>query len=246
VTRLSLDKDDPDRVSARIRITAETPVRIVSRASLEPQGVTGASYVQISAGDRKSPFLRGTVPEGQIPVIQASRSPFETLLAGGGDVLTRTVEVLDRVNRLISDDNVAEVSASIRDVHGLTSELRASGGVIASVRTASASITATSDKFGALADQSNRLISGDGRTSLAAIAGAATEMQDTAREVHGLVRRLDAPLSSFAIDGLPQITHTLVSVETTSDSLSRLSASLQASPMGLVAKPPAQTVEIKP
>ena len=153
VTRLSLDKDDPDRVSARIRITAETPVRIVSRASLEPQGVTGASYVQISAGDRKSPFLRGTVPEGQIPVIQASRSPFETLLAGGGDVLTRTVEVLDRVNRLISDDNVAEVSASIRDVHFLTTELKASGGVIANVQSAANSITANSDKFGALADQ---------------------------------------------------------------------------------------------
>src|SRR6516162_8604450 len=41
VTDLSLDKKDPNLVVAVARVTADTPIRVDSVATLEPQGITG-------------------------------------------------------------------------------------------------------------------------------------------------------------------------------------------------------------
>ena len=50
VTRLSLDRQDPNRVIARIRVDAETPVRTDSVAQLDFLGITGVTFIQILAG----------------------------------------------------------------------------------------------------------------------------------------------------------------------------------------------------
>ena len=41
VTDLDLNPEQADQVIARIRINGTTPVRVTSRAQLEPQGITG-------------------------------------------------------------------------------------------------------------------------------------------------------------------------------------------------------------
>ena len=99
VTKLSLDSRDPNRVVARIRTASDAPVRVDSTASLEPLGVTGVNYVQITAGTTTKPLLKEATPQGVIPVIRSAPSSLDSLLEGGGTVLARTVEALDRANR---------------------------------------------------------------------------------------------------------------------------------------------------
>src|ERR1041385_9007324 len=50
VTKISLDKADPTLVIARAKVTSDVPIRVDSYATLEPQGITGVNYVQITAG----------------------------------------------------------------------------------------------------------------------------------------------------------------------------------------------------
>jgi len=50
VIKIALDKADPTKVIARARITSDVPIRTDSFATLEPQGITGVNYVQITAG----------------------------------------------------------------------------------------------------------------------------------------------------------------------------------------------------
>jgi phospholipid/cholesterol/gamma-HCH transport system substrate-binding protein len=50
VTDLNLDPNKGDQVIARVRLDGTTPVRVTSRAQLEPQGITGLNYIQITAG----------------------------------------------------------------------------------------------------------------------------------------------------------------------------------------------------
>jgi phospholipid/cholesterol/gamma-HCH transport system substrate-binding protein len=246
VTHLALDKEDPNRVTASIRIASDTPVRTSSRASLEPQGVTGASYVQITAGNRHSAMLKDTVPRGVIPVIQSTRSPLESLLEGGGDVLSRTVEALDRLNRVLSDRNIADLTATISDIHVATAGFKGAGRMVSDIGRASREVALASAQVGVLADRSTRLVDGDGKRSLAAITATATELQGAAQDVRTLTSGLVGPTNSFARDGLPQLQRTLQSVQGTSDELSRLMADFQSSPTGLIARPPALTAEIKP
>jgi len=50
VIGLGLDINSSNSVIAKIQVQAETPIHIDSTAQLEPQGLTGLNYIQISAG----------------------------------------------------------------------------------------------------------------------------------------------------------------------------------------------------
>ena len=88
VTKISLDPKDPKRVIARGRITSDVPIRTDSYATLEPQGITGVNYVQITAGTATKPLLRDAAERGTVPVILSQQGPLADLLEGGGTVLT--------------------------------------------------------------------------------------------------------------------------------------------------------------
>ncbi|MEI9891233.1 MAG: hypothetical protein WDN45_12305 [Caulobacteraceae bacterium] len=73
--------------------------------------------MQITAGTRTRQLLKEATPHGQVPVIRSQKSTLADLLEGGGTVLQRSVEALDRVNRLLSDANLKTVSGTLDDVH---------------------------------------------------------------------------------------------------------------------------------
>ena len=74
VTDLNLDPAKGDQVIARVRLNGTTPVRVTSRAQLEPQGITGLNYIQITAGDANSALLKSQYPENAVPV-RSSHAP---------------------------------------------------------------------------------------------------------------------------------------------------------------------------
>ncbi len=106
VTGISLDTVDPTQVIARAKVTSDVPIRVDSFATLEPQGITGVNYVQITAGTPANRLLKRAVPKGTVPRIRSERGMLSDLLASGGSVLARAVEALDRVNRVLSEDNI--------------------------------------------------------------------------------------------------------------------------------------------
>ena len=62
VEKLSLDKQDPRKVIARIRLQAGTPVKIDTKAKLAFIGLTGVAEIQLSGGLPQSPRLVPTSP----------------------------------------------------------------------------------------------------------------------------------------------------------------------------------------
>ena len=66
VTNLNLDPKKGDQVIARVRLNGTTPVRVTSRAQLEPQGITGLNYIQITAGTPESALLKDQYPDNEI------------------------------------------------------------------------------------------------------------------------------------------------------------------------------------
>jgi phospholipid/cholesterol/gamma-HCH transport system substrate-binding protein len=246
VTHLSLDRADPNKVMARIRVSSDAPVRTDSRAGLEPQGITGVNYIQISAGQVRSPLLKEVTPPHTIPVILASPNALESLLQGGGDVLTRTVEVLDRTNRLLSDENIGEISATVHDIHALSREMHGKVRLIADVDAAAVSITHTSDQLAQLSSRSTALVDGDGHRALSNLADAAVELKGAAADAHRLILGMSGPAGELATSTLPQFNQTVTRLEVAADSLSRLTTQIELDPAGVLAKAPAQTLKVKP
>jgi ABC-type transport system involved in resistance to organic solvents, periplasmic component len=246
VTRIQLDPDDPNRVIARARVTSDVPIRVDSYATLEPQGITGVNYVQITAGTPNRRLLKDTVPPGKVPRLRTQRSTLSDLLEGGGTVLTRTVEALDRVNRVLSDQNIKTVSAAISDAQAVTAELKARRAIIADAQKAVQSIDAAATEIAALSKSSRELVDSDGKRTLQNLADASQEAQAAAKDVRTMIGRLDGPTNDFASNGLPQLTSAIQSLQQTAESLDRLIRDLESNPRGLVGKAPAQEIKVKP
>jgi phospholipid/cholesterol/gamma-HCH transport system substrate-binding protein len=246
VTKLALDARDPNRVIARVRITSEAPVRVDSRATLEPQGVTGVNYVQITAGTPSKKMLRDTVPPDEVPVILSQRSTISDLLEGGGTVLSRTIEALDRVNRVLSDQNIRTFTASVSDVQAVTAELRERKQIIADAQRALRSAEAAAAEVTKLAANTNQIVDTDGRRAIKDAADAAAEVKAAAADARSMISKLEGPTSDFATNGLPQLTSTITTLQETSESLQRLIDEINRSPRDALLKPKVNELEVQP
>ena len=246
VTTVSLDKHNPQNVIARVRISTDVPVRQDSFATLEPQGITGVSYVQITAGTATKPLLKDTVPEGVVPLMHSQRDALSDLLANGGTVLQRAVEALDRVNRIMSDENIKTITATLDDVQAVTAELRERKSIFADAQNTLQTTQQAMANIRDLAKSSQGLVETNGKQTIVKFGDAATELTATSKALHEMIGKLEGPTANFAATGLPQLTQTLSSLHRTSDDLDRLLNELQASPRGLIGKPPGKQVEVKP
>src|ERR1700729_3007692 len=73
VTNLEFDPTDPQRVIVTMQVQPNLNIREDSVASIDSQGLTGGSFVEISGGTSKSPLL--VAKEGQrYPVIRTKQS----------------------------------------------------------------------------------------------------------------------------------------------------------------------------
>lgn len=246
VTKIALDRTNPSRVIARARVTSDVPIRADSYATLEPLGITGVNYVQITAGTASKPLLKDTVPHGAIPILRSQRSALSDLLQGGGTVLTRTIEALDRVNRVLSDQNIKTFSTALSDTQAVTEELRTHRQVIADAQKALQDIDIATQKITDLASTGQNMLDTDGRRSLKNIADAAQEAKQTAAQAHALMDKLQGPTTDFANSGLPQITAAVIQMRTAAQALQRLVDEIEASPQGTLAKPPSEDLKVKP
>ncbi|WP_114240523.1 MlaD family protein [Dyella sp. C9] len=111
VTQLKLDKQDPRKVLASIRLGGDTPVRQDTHAKLALTGVTGLAVIQLSGGSPESPPLQGR--NGELPVIVADPSPLSRILANGEDLMVNINEVVARASALLSPENMDRISRTL-------------------------------------------------------------------------------------------------------------------------------------
>jgi phospholipid/cholesterol/gamma-HCH transport system substrate-binding protein len=181
VTKLSLDKADPNRVVARVRTTSDAPIRVDSTATLEPLGITGVNYIEIDAGTVSKPLLKEATRPGVVPVIRTKTGGLEALLSGGGDVLTRAVEALDRVNKVLSDKNINNLSGTLADIHEVTTTLKSQRGMLADLDQTIKSANQSAQKINKLTDDVDKLANGDAKRTLKNLGDAADEIKQTCR-----------------------------------------------------------------
>ncbi|MBB5747507.1 MlaD family protein [Brevundimonas variabilis] len=246
VTDLNLDPQQGDQVIARVRLNGTTPVRVTSRAQLEPQGITGLNYIQITAGNPESAILKSQYPESVIPVIQSQPSPIAELLSGSGTVLAQTVDALNRINRVMSDDNIRSLSTSIKNVEALSSELEARKGMFAELEQALAKANAAIGEYEALGVSARQLIEGDGTEAVANINAAAEEARAAIASVSRTATGLEQPLGDFARNGLPQLEQSVAGLEEATRSLQGLVNEVRASPRDFIARGQSKEIEVQP
>ncbi len=246
VTDLNLDPQKGDQVIARVRLNGTTPVRVTSRAQLEPQGITGLNYIQITAGDANSALLKSQYPDSAVPVIQSQPSPIAELLSGSGTVLAQTVDALNRINRVMSDDNIRSFSTSLKNFESFSTEMEARKGMLKQLEETLTSANAAVKEYEALGADARRLVNTDGRQAIANINKATEDAQQTIASLNRSVSGLERPLGDFATTGLPQLNQTIQELNEATRSLQGLIDEVRSSPRDFISRPPTRELEVQP
>ncbi|MBL0948616.1 MlaD family protein [Brevundimonas sp.] len=246
VTDLRLDQEKGDQVVARIRIDATTPVRVTSRAQLEPQGITGLNYIQITAGTEGSALLKTQYPNNVVPVIQSQPSPIAELLSGSGTVLAQTVDALNRINRVLSDENIRSFSVSVRNIESLSTELEARKGMFGELEQALVRANAAMAEYQALGESARRLVETDGQRAVNNLNNAAEQAVQAAESANRLIGNLEGPVNDFAASGLPQLEEAIRGLDDATRSLESLVDEVRSSPRDFISRPPSKELEVQP
>jgi phospholipid/cholesterol/gamma-HCH transport system substrate-binding protein len=239
VTSLRLGNASTRQVIAEVQVDGKTPVRVDSVASLEPQGITGLFYMQISPGTAKAPLLLRQ-PDGPPPVIHSQESALAKLLSGSGSVIENTYESLNRVNRLLSDHNIKSFSDSLDNLRDITADIKSRQQLLDDAHEAIISAGQAADAVTKLANTSNTVIGTQLPQTAQSINAAAIKLGNAADSVSRLTEAVEKPANQINSTTLPELTESLRNLDEASASLKLLVDQAQQSPQGLLNKPVAR------
>jgi phospholipid/cholesterol/gamma-HCH transport system substrate-binding protein len=116
--RLAPERDGS--VLVRLEVSGDVPVRTDSEATIEAMGVTGVSYVGISAGTPNAPIL---TQEDGIPEIPAGRSVLQTLTEDAPEILAEALTLVRQVSELFDANNQQKVQNILDNLERSSEEL---------------------------------------------------------------------------------------------------------------------------
>jgi phospholipid/cholesterol/gamma-HCH transport system substrate-binding protein len=122
VARLMLDPQQRKSVQVIADIDSTAPIDARTRARLSLQGITGLLFVDLEQDPKVE--SAGALAQGQhYPVILSARSDFDVLLSNLPELTTHLVELADRFNQVISDDNVKSLKVTLANAQRASERL---------------------------------------------------------------------------------------------------------------------------
>ncbi len=123
VTKIELDPNNPERVRLLLQVRHGTPIKEDTHATLSFHGITGLAYIELMGSKGNARLLKPSV-NGEPPTIPSSPSTFTRLDVGLSALVDKSTDALDRVNRLLSDENLANFSGLLKDTRAMMHGVR--------------------------------------------------------------------------------------------------------------------------
>ena len=122
VRQIVLAPGNVEQVRVRLEIERGTPVKTDTVATLQTQGLTGISYVELNGGRKDSPALQARAGQ-QVPVIEAGPSLIARLETVTPVLMANLSHAVDNVNALLNEPNRRALSTTLADLATLTQTL---------------------------------------------------------------------------------------------------------------------------
>ena len=226
VEDLSLAPKDPRRVLALLRLEADVPIKVDTKAKLSQAGLTGSPFIQLTGGDPNSPALVD-VDKRDIPVIQTEASALQNI----ADTANRLVQRMDEV---LSEANVKRVAGTLENIETMTGaiadqreDLRL---LIISARKSSEQLEKTLVSTDRAINDIDREVVDKLPALISRLDSTLANIDSAAKGANGIVNENRAALNSFANDGLAQLGPTLSELRALVRDLRRISDRLDGSP----------------
>lgn len=232
VTEIRLDPVNPDQVRVTVELDATAPIKSDSVASLELTGITGVYYIEVSGGTLEAPPI--VRQEGQRYAVIASRpSRLQSFVASVPDVLSRVIEIEDRLSRLLDDRNLASISNTLKNLETISGEVAAKsdriGTVIDDTDTTLKQLQETMAKANDAIDEIKKTASVTTGT-VADAAGTIKQLNTTLGHVDSMVQEVRPGVRDFSQSGLNELHQLISDARVLVASLTRVSEQIERDP----------------
>ena len=233
VEKLGVDPNNPRRVKIVAEIDETAPISGATEARLGLLGLTGLLYIDL----REDPRRTASTPLAQgdrYPVIRSRKGDIEAFLERLPDAITRAAKVMERVEKLLSQENTDAVRQSLASIREATGELpalaRNASTLATELRQTAQEVTALSQRVGTVVDESRP----DLTAALGSVRAAAERLAATAASLDRIVSGNEGHLARLAGSGGGDLQQLLIEVRQTSVEVRALARQLRENPSALI------------
>jgi phospholipid/cholesterol/gamma-HCH transport system substrate-binding protein len=241
VVQMRIDPRDAGRVEVIAAIESTTPISPRTIAELNLQGVTGLLYIDLK---QSATPAQPSVPSLQYPVIRAAPSQFDVFMAQLPRLSAAAGGVIARLNRLLSDRNIDDVSRSLDNLSRASSSLpatvRSVNALLVQLRSATEELTATARSARNVMDTAGPQIV----TTVRRLNAVADNLSLATEQLDRMIAENRADVRSFTRTSLPEIEGFVREGRAAAKDIRDLSESLRQNPSQLLYQPAPAGVEI--
>jgi phospholipid/cholesterol/gamma-HCH transport system substrate-binding protein len=207
VSKISLLPNRPEFVWVRIEVDEQTPVLQGTSAEIHSVSLAGANEIQLNGAERGRPAIEQVGPQG-CPVIPASASGLSALLNSAPELISRIQTLTERLTELLSDKNQNSISDILENLDVTSKELRKHapemGQTIADVQVAAHNAGLAAQNIAALSDNTNRLVTEQGRPAIENLNKTIISAQKAADSLEAMITDARPGVQNFSKSTLPQ------------------------------------------
>jgi phospholipid/cholesterol/gamma-HCH transport system substrate-binding protein len=243
VRRLGIDMENASRVDVVVEIDETAPISSATRASLGLQGVTGLLYVNLREApevDKAQAMRQGK----RYPLIESAASDFDTFLASLPELMSRANSLLERIGRVLSDQNLVSLTNTLNNLEKTSAGLPKTGKDVADLV---ATMQATVVEMRSAAEGLNAITTNaqpEIQSALARMATIAQNLEQASARVDRFTAKSESQLGNFTEQGLFELQRLMRETRSAAREFRDLSRSLKENPSQILYEPPASGVEI--
>src|SRR5690349_15568859 len=241
VSKISLLPNRPEFVWVRIEVDQQTPVLQGTSAQIHGVGFTGVSEIQLTGAERGRPAIEQLGPQG-CPVVPATSGGISALLNSAPELIDRIQRLTERLTELLSDKNQNAIADILENIDVTTAEIRKNapelGQTIREIQIASHNAGIAANNVAALADNTNRLVTDDGKPAMQNLNKALASVQQATDNLNNMITDARPGVQNFSKETLPEANKLVHDLRDLSKSLEAVSNRVNQQGIGGALGPP--------
>lgn len=235
IEKISLLPNRPEFVLVRIKVDSETPVLQGTTAQIKSVSLAGANEIQLDGAVKGAAPIEQPGPQG-CPVIPSSQSGLGALLNSAPELIERIQRLTERLTELLSDKNQNAISDILENID-TTSKVLAErapdlADAIADTRVAVRNAGIAAQRISVLSDNTNRLVTEEGRPAAEDLRKAIASVQQAANNLDAMISDARPGVQNFTKSTLPEANRLVRDLRDLSQSLKGVSQRVEQGGIG--------------
>ena len=222
IKQISLLPERPEFIWVRINVERDTPVLQGTTAEIHGVGFTGVSEIQLTGATRGARPIAQAGPQG-CPVIPSSTSGLGALLNSAPELMERIQRLTERLTELLSDKNQNSISDILENLDRTTRVIADRSpdlaDAITNAKLALANAAVATDKVAALADNTNALVTEQGKPAFENMNIAIGSVRHAADSLDAVISDAQPGVQNFSKSTLPELNQTVRQMRKLAESL---------------------------